>query len=109
MRISWLWAGVGVALMLTFPACKSESSSGTGGVSEGSHLGASGGGDDGGDPEPDCDCACGDSPAGLVCNDPAHPSFCVGVAPAAGDECETALMMVCYFSADWAVAPYICD
>jgi len=37
-------------------------------------------------------CVCGaGTPCSLVCNDPAHPSFCAGTAPVAGGMCETCI------------------
>ncbi len=57
----------------------------------------------------DCDCACGTGqPAADLCNDPAHPSFCAGLVPAAGEPCESALMNWCGFTAD-DIAALVCD
>lgn len=107
MRISWISAGIGVALMLTLAACKSESS-GTGGAGVGGSGGtpSTGGSDVGGSGPggsvPGVDCACACDPGGaaaLVCNDPAHPSFCAGMQPVAGGMCEMKLLMDCGFTA----------
>jgi hypothetical protein len=39
-------------------------------------------------------CACGTgTPCSLVCNDPAHPGFCAGMAPVANGQCVMCLMM----------------
>jgi hypothetical protein len=38
----------------------------------------------------DCACTSG-NPCALVCNDPAHPGFCAGMAPVACGQCVTCL------------------
>lgn len=106
MRIATLLSGLAV-LVVAAAACKGEGSDGGGG----GYLGYGGSAGYGGYGEPSCEvdpwrmcpCECACEPGGaaaLVCNDSMHPSFCAGVVPVVGGECETALTMECGFTAE---------
>lgn len=116
MRVATLLSGLAVLSIVAAAACKgSGDTSGSGGYGGYSSCWYGCGGDCpcgyGGtscsedpecwDPGPDCDCACAaGTTTAHVCNDPADPSFCAGMAPVAGGECETALTMDCGFTAE---------
>jgi hypothetical protein len=113
MTMKFFSAGIVMAGLLALTACKSSSPGGAGGTGgtggtggaggSGGTGGTAGGGGTGGTPSVDCTCACGaGTPAALVCNDPAHPSFCAGTAPVAGGQCETALAACGFTAADIA-------
>jgi hypothetical protein len=112
MTMKFFSAGIVMAGLLALTACKSSSTGGAGGTGGTGGAGGSGGtggvggtggqGGTGGSGV-DCTCACGaGTPAALVCNDPAHPSFCAGTAPVAGGMCETALAACGFTAADIA-------
>jgi hypothetical protein len=74
-----------------------------------SNCGGYGGDGENVDYVPDCSCACGvGQPPSLVCNDPAHPNFCAGVAPEPGGPCEIALKTNCGYT-DADIAAFGCN
>jgi hypothetical protein len=106
--MTWISVGIVASALVAFTACGNSTTgaggtggTGTGGTGTGGNGsgGGTGGGTGGSTTGPDCACACGaGTPTALVCNDPAHPSFCSGTAPVAGGMCETDLKTNCNFS-----------